>query len=536
MNVGQARIPMSRGGVLLALIATVVLGAAMAGGGVPSGPSAPVAGRDTVRVFSGEPSSIDPARHGDLGSAAFIGQLFESLTAVDPSTTIRPALAESWAVEDEGRRVVFTLRPNLAFSDGTQLTAEDVVRSWRRLVDPDSPSPLASLFANVVGVRDLLTGRSTDVADLGVVATDARTVTVALERGGGDLPAIVSGPPFAIVPPSVGRSEVQPQPGSFASSGGYTLKAVESDTLVLEANDRYWAGRPAIAEVRWIMDLGGRSTVDAFVAGELDYTPISWFHAAWLAYDAAHGASLRKEAQLSVTYYGFDAGEPPFDDLRVRQAFAMAVDWRRIAALGRTDAAVPATGMVPVGIPGRPDGDFLPRYDPDGARRLLAEAGYPGGDGLPEIEFITIGGAQDEAIVTELRDVLGVEVAYANMDFGDLIDRRSDDPPAIWSTTWVADYPGSNDFLGVLLETGSTSNGGRWSSPAFDAAIADAASAASADEATAAFARALVIVRDEVPVIPLDYGVNWALAREGLLGATEAGTGILRLAGLAWAE
>jgi len=88
----------------------------------------------------------------------------------------------------------------------------------------------------------------------------------------------------------------------------------------------------------------------------------------------------------------------------------------------------------------------------------------------------------------------------------------------------------------VLLETGSTSNGGRWSSPAFDAAIADAASAASADEATAAFARALVIVRDEVPVIPLDYGVNWALAREGLLGATEAGTGILRLAGLAWAE
>lgn len=534
MTVGHNRFAILRALFLLALVALVVVAAAMAGGGLTRGPSAPVAGRDTVRILGGEPASIDPARHGDLGSAAFIGQLFETLTSVDPSTTIRPALAESWTVEDEGRRVVFALREGLTFSDGTPLTANDVVRSWRRLVDPAGSSPLASLFADVVGVRDLLARRSTDVADLGVVATDARTVTVQLERGGGDLPAIVSGPPFAIVPPSVGPGELQPTPGSFASSGGYTLKAVEPDALVLEANDRYWAGRPAIPTVRWVVDLGGRSAVDAFVNGELDYTPVGWFDAGWLAYDAEHGASLRQEAQLSVTYYGFDAGAPPFDDVRVRQAFAMAVDWRRIAALGPPGASVPATGMVPEGIPGRPDGDYLPPHDPVAARRLLADAGYPDGRGLPEVDFVTIGGAQDEAIATELREVLGVEVAYANTDFDDL--RSGDDPPAIWSVTWVADYPGSNDFLGVLLGTGSTSNEGRWSSPAFDAAIAEAASAAAPEEASAAFARALAIVRDEAPVVPLDYGVNWALAREGLLGATEAGTGILRLAGIAWAE
>jgi oligopeptide transport system substrate-binding protein len=519
--------------VALALTASILGAAAMAERGGSIGASSPIAGRDVVRILGGEPASIDPARHGDLGSARFIGQLFETLTAVDPSLTIRPALAESWSIEDEVRRVVFTLRPDLAFSDGTPLTADDVVRSWRRLVDPERPSPLASLIADVVGVRDLLAGRSRDVRDLGVSSSGPRTVVVLLERGGGDLPAIVSGPPFAVVPPGVG-DEIVPRPGSFASSGGYVLAGIEDDAIILEANDRYWAGVPAIPTARWVMDLGGRSSVDAFVAGELDYTEIGWFDAGWLAYAEEHGTSLRREASLSVTYYGFDAGEPPFDDVRVRRAFALAVDWRRLAELDPAGSSVPATGMVPEGIPGRPEGDYLPPYDPDEARRLLAEAGYPGGRGLPEVDFITSGGGDDEAIVSELRSVLGVQVDYAVMDFGELLRRRSEDPPAIWSVSWVADYPGPNDFLGVLLGTGSTSNQGRWSSPAFDAAIADATSASTPEAAEVAFARALEIVRDEVPVVPVRYGVSWALARDGLLGATEAGTGIVRLAGLAW--
>ncbi len=518
----------------LLLLVLVLAAATTAGRDRAPAPGAPVAGPDLVRILGGEPASIDPARHGDLGSASFIGQLFETLTAVDPSLTVRPALAESWSVEDAGRRVVFTLRPDLAFSDDTPLTAADVVRSWRRVVDPRDPSPLASLIADVVGVRDLLSGRSTDLDDFGVSAEGDRTVVVRLERGGGDLPSILSGPPFAIVPPNVGDDELVPRPGAFASSGGYTLAAVEADAIVLEANDRYWAGRPAIATVRWVMNLGGRSAVDAFVGGEIDYTSIAWFDAGWLAYDEEHGPSLRREASLSVTYYGFDAGEPPFDDPRVRRAFAMAVDWRRMAALEPAGSSVPAIGMVPVGIPGRPDGDYLPPYDPDTARRLLAEAGYPGGDGLPPVDFVTTGGGHDEAILTELRDVLGVEIDYAVMEFGELLGRRADDPPAIWSTSWVADYPGPNDFLGVLLETGSTSNSGRWSSAAFDAAIAAATSAASPEEAEAAYARALEVVRDEAPVVPVTYGVSWALAREGLLGATEAGSGFVRLAGLAW--
>ena len=271
LNDGGPVVPSSRGrriaGAALALgvAATMLIGLwPRATGSVPT---ASAADSGVVNVVAGAPASLDPARHGDLGSASFISQLYETLTAVDPTLTVRPALAESWVVSDEGRRVTFTLRPDLTFSDGTPLTAADVVHSWRRLFDATSPSPLASLIADVVGARALLSGQSTDIESLGVRAEGDRTVVVDLERGGGDLPAIVSGAPFAIVPASAGAAEITPNPATFVGSGGYVLSAVDADAFVLKANPRYWAGKPAIDTVRMLTTLGGRSPVDAFVAG-----------------------------------------------------------------------------------------------------------------------------------------------------------------------------------------------------------------------------------------------------------------------------
>ena len=501
---------------------------------------ATVAGADhspgTVTILSGAPSSLDPAYHGDLGSASFVSQLYESLTAVDGSLTIRPALAESWSIENEGTRVVFTLRDGLTFSDGSPLTASDVVHSWRRLFAPGHPSPLASLIADVVGARDLLSGRSTDVTTLGVHADGDRRVVVDLERGGGDLPAIVSSAPFSIVPSSVGDAETQPDPASFVGSGGYVLSSIDPDSIVLTANPHYWAGPPAIGTVRMVTTLQGQSPVDAFAAGQVDVAPIGFVDAGWIAYDRSLGPSLRSDPSLSVTYYGFDTTRAPFNDIRVRQAFAKAVDWRRLAQLDEPGSSVPATGLVPAGMPGAPDGDFMPPYDPAGARQLLSEAGYADGSALGPISFIASGGGYDDAIVAMLEQNLGVDIAYATMDFDAYQARLATDPPQLWSLSWVADFPGPNDFLGVLLETGSTANQGQWSSAAFDAAIADATSAANTSDATAAYARAEGIVRDEVPVVPVSYGTSFSLVRDGLLGATQNGLGILRLAGLAWSE
>ena len=521
--------------VAVALAGAMVVGLWPSGVGVPGAPS-PVAAADpgTVTILAGSPASLDPAYHGDLGSASFISQLFETLTAVDPSLAVRPALAESWTVEDEGRRVTFTLRPGLQFSDGTPLTADDVVHSWRRLFNPNAPSPLASLAADVVGARALLAGETTDIETLGIRAEGDRTVVVDLERGGGDLPAIVSGAPFAIVSPASTAAEIAPTPGSYVGSGAYLLDRVDPDAFVLKANPNYWAGKPAIETVRMLTTLdSGSSPVEAFAAGDVDVAPVGYLDSGWIAYDRKLGPSLRSDPSLSVTYYGFDTRHAPFNDVRVRRAFAQAVDWRRLAALDEPGSSVPATGMVPAGMPGAPAGDFMPPYDPAAARQLLAEAGYPGGRGLPPVSFIANGGGYDEAIVTMLQENLGVTIDYATMDFGTYQERLATDPPQLWSLSWVADYPGPNDFLGVLLETGSTANQGGWSNADFDKAIAGATGAA---DATAGYRRALEIVRDQVPVVPVSYGTSYSLVRDGLLGFSTTGTGILRLAGLEWGD
>ncbi len=524
-------------GGIAVLVAAALLASAWPDGPRPVAPSPAVAAdTTTVTIVAGAPSSIDPAKHGDLGSAYFVSQLFETLTAVDGDLAIRPALAESWVVGDGGTTVTFTLRPDLTFSDGSALTADDVVRSWRRLFLPGDPSPLASLVAEIKGARDLLTGASTDVSSLGVRADGDRTVIVDLERGGGDLPAIVSGAPFAVVPRSAGDAEILATPGTLVGSGGYTLEQVDPSFFELKANPNYWAGKPAIETVKLLTTLEGASPVDAFVAGDVDVAPIGSFDAGWIAYDKVLGPSLRSEPSLSVTYYGFDTRQKPFDDVRVRQAFAQAVDWRRLAALDEPGSSVAATSMVPAGIPGTPEGNYIPKYDPAGARALLTQAGFADGKALGPISFIANGGGYDGGIIAMLEENLGVTIDYATMEFGTYQERLATDPPQLWSISWVADYPGPNDFLGVLLGTGSTANQGGWSSAPFDDAIARATAASDPATATAAYAEAMGLVRDEVPAVPVAYGTSFSLVRDGLQGAAETGTGILRLAGLAWGK
>jgi ABC-type oligopeptide transport system substrate-binding subunit len=495
-----------------------------------------VAAERTARILMGEPATLDPAAASDAGSAAVIAQLFEGLTAMDPTRTPRPALAERWELRDGGRTVTFTLRAGLQFSDGSPLTADDVRRSWLRVIDPQAPSPLASLLYDVEGAREYAAGRG-DAGAVGIRATGSR-LEVRLTRPAGDFPAIAASPTLAVVPPAVGRDPTALRPGAaFVGSGGYLLAGAATDGLTLEVNSRYWAGTPAIGEITLVSDIGGRSQVDVFAAGELDWAPVAGYDASWLAFDPDLGPSLRGWSDLAVTYYGFETGRPPFDDARVRRAFASAVDWTRIVQLADGDDALPATSMVPPGIPGRSDERFLPAFDPAAARRLLAEAGYADPATFPAVTLVTGGSIYDGAILAQLRENLGIAVRYEALDFATLFARLgSEDSPDMWALSWIADYPSPNDFLGILLGSDQPNNYGGWSNAAFDAAIADAVGTDDPATARAGYDAAETILRDEVPTIPVSYGTSAALAREGLLGAVSNGLGILRLAGLAWAD
>jgi oligopeptide transport system substrate-binding protein len=360
-------------------------------------------------------------------------------------------------------------------------------------------------------------------------------VQVDLISPASDLPAIVSSPTLAVVPKGIDAKPSMMRAGSFVGSGGYVLSDATETELTLTANSHYWAGRPAIRTVNLILDTGGQSPVDMFEAGDLDYTPISAGDATWIAYDKRLGPSLRLEPSPSVLYYGFDTTRAPFNDVHVRRAFALGIDWKRLVEALDDPVTVAATGMVPVGVPGHSSTDYGPRFDLAAARQELSAAGYSGGSGFPEVTLITTGTAFDGAIVRQLRDNLGIEIGFELMGWSAYNEKlSSDSPPAFWFMDWVADYPGAYDFLGILLGSHQPNNFAGWTDQSFEQALATAEAATDQTAMQAGFDQAQSIVQDQAPVIPVAYGAGYALAAKGLLGALPNSEGIVRYAGLAW--
>lgn len=481
-------------------------------------------------VAGREPVAWDPARISDAGSAQLLSQVYEGLTVLDRDAVAQPGLAERWQVSEDGRNITFDLRPDITFSDGTPITAVDVRRSWLRVLDPRSPGPLVSLLDDIVGASAYAAGRGS-VTDVGIEAA-GRRLSVDFVRPAAYFPSIAAVPTLAVVSPSMDASALgRPLPADLVSSGAYVATQQGPTEIRLEANPHYWAGPPAIERITVVTDDGGRSNVDTFEDGAVDWTRIPASDASWIRYDRNLGPMLRTTNELSVDILGFDTSRAPFDDVRVRQAIAGAVEWRR---LGQLDGSEVALSILPPGIAGRSQLDYLPEFDSERARALLEDAGYPNGEGFPDVAIATYGVGQTAAIAAAIRRELGIEIAVEQRPFGEhsvLLDR---DTPAMWTLSWSADYPHAHDFLGLLLRSDSTSNVGRWSSDAYDDLIDAAASTADVEEQARLYGEAQGILRDQVPLIPLAYGGSWALSRDGLAGASPSGVGILRYAGLRW--
>ena len=517
--------------VVAGLIATLVAAGGLAGEGGPAH-GASAAGGDEVSLLFGAPSSLDPAIQSDVASAAYSAQLYESLTAFDPSLTLRPALAGSWDVGDDGRQIVFHLRDGLEFSDGSPLGAEDVVGSWLRVIDPDRPSLLSSLLLDVHGAFEYVTGATSDPADVGIRA-EGRDVVVDLDRPGADFPAIVASPTFGIVPPAVWRDGEDIDTGSSVGSGAYVLDRSTEDEYTLVANEHYWAGPPAISTVHLLTNIGGRSPVAAFEAGDVDYVGIGSYDASWIRFDADLGPQLRLVPSLSLTYVGFTTTAPPFDDERVRQAFGAAVDWTRLVELGASGGEVPAVSMVPPGIPGGGDRSWLPAHDPDRARELLADAGYPGGAGFPEVDVRGRGARRtprasppSSSASSGSRSVSRstTTTSTACTTIRSRCGRSAGSPTTRDPTT------SSASCWGRAARTTTARGRRRRSTPRSATRSRPATRTRRWPPTSGPWRRFATRCRS----IPIANGDGWALSRDGLLGAGQNGLGILRIAGLAW--
>jgi ABC-type oligopeptide transport system substrate-binding subunit len=483
-----------------------------------------------ARIGAAEPFTYDPAHAGDAGSANVIGQIFEGLTTFDADSNVRPALADAWQVSGDGQRITFHLRPGIEYSDGSPITAQDVVDSWFRLIDPETPSPLSSLLADVDGATEYQAGNvGRDAVGL---HTAGDQVIVDLAQPATYFPSVTASPSLAVVPPSMYDQLDAEPPSDVVVSGAYVPSLPTAGVIRLTANPHYWAGPPPLATIELVTDFANKSGVDLFSSGDLDYTSVGSGDASWIKYDDGLGPQLRQIDSFSVSYYGFNTHTPPFDDVRVRLAFAEAVDWDRIVRLGD---GLPATSMVPVGVPGRDEVDHRPAYDPTGAKDLLAQAGFTGGRGFPTVTISTYGVGFEETVAAELAQTLGVTVNVDIHDFADFPNYLADSGnPQMWTLSWIADYPHPNDFLGLLLQSRSTSNFGGWSDSAYDALITQAAATADLQQQQTLYGQAQTILAQQAPVVPAQYDQSFALGRAGLQGALESGVGFIRLAGLDW--
>jgi len=482
-----------------------------------------------LRYLAQPPGSLDPAFIADAGDVQILLQLYAGLTRLDETGEPYPSLASGWEISDDGLTYRFVIRDGLEFSDGSPLVAEDIRRSWLRLLDPAVGATAPDVLSVVSGAGERLAGEIEE-DEVGIEAPDDATLVITLRHPASYFLDIVATPATFVVPENADATPTWQTPETFVGSGPYVIDGVDGVDLVLRANERYVAGPPPIDEIRWVGSIE-TDTVQAFADDQVDLATVAGWDATWIAYDRELGPRLHAAEPLVISYFGFDTTRPPFDDERVRLAFALALDRERLVPLSEGASAQAASSLVPPAI--WPDG-FAPEpvSDPDRARELLEQAGFADPTDLGEIVVLGNGLFVDPAVAA-WRDELGVDISVETMDFGNFVELLDARPPQLFTVNWIADYTSPNAIYGLLLEPGALSNYGDWRDDDF-AALLEAAAAAPVDEVGAAYTAVEERVAEQAPVIPWSYGTTWWLVADGLRGLGNLTVGIIDFGRVSW--
>jgi oligopeptide transport system substrate-binding protein len=476
--------------------------------------------RDRVLLIGNrdEPADLDPTINDASTTERILQSLFEGLVNIGrDGTTVIPGVAERWEVSPDGLTYTFHLRDSARWSNGAPVTSRDFADTFMRAIDPQVGSEGAGYVFPIRGARAFVEGRSADPASVGISVPDARTLVLVLEHPAPSLLTLLAGTPFfPVYMPSLDANGGRHQrggpwerPGVLVSNGPFTLSEWRPNAYVsVKRNPHYWdAGRIRLSEVRFIPTDDEDGEERSFRAGQLHVTahlPVSKV----AVYAAAHPDELHVNPTLRSVYVTFNVGRAPFTDRRVRAAFSLAIDRRQLvdAALGRL--GTPAYSWVRPGIGGySPRSGF--RCDRAEARRQLAEAGYPGGAGLPPVEFTLNGnGGVTLQVAQVLQQMwakeLGVQVSVAPMEFKAYLSASRERQFQVLLDGW-GPIPDAGDVL-EMGATGDPNNDSTFSDRAYDEAyLASQVSPNAAGRRTAFDAMEAINAR-EVAYAPLYYG------------------------------
>ena len=475
-------------------------------------------------------SDLDPHLAGSLGDIQVLSALFEGLVGEDPQTLAPvPGVAARWEVSADGLVYTFHLRPDAKWSDGRALVAADFVSSIKRALTPALGAPNAELIYPVLNAEAYHKSRLADFSQVGISAPDTHTVRIALEYPAAHFLSLLTHPVWFPVPlhaiSAAGAADARgnrwaSSPATFVGNGPFVLKDWRrGQVIAVETNPAYW---DAAALKLHAVHFHPFDSVDAaeraYRAGQLhviDTLPAGRVEA-WRVEAAGQ---LRTDPFLDIYFYRFNTTRPVLSDVRVRRALSLAVDREQLVSGLLKGGQRPAAAFVPPGAGGYQPPSVL-RHDLAAAKALLAEAGYPEGQGLPVFELLYNTSENHRRIAEAVQQqwrAAGVQVRLVNQENATIQDARRAGDFQILRSSWVADFDDPIGFLDIFTK-GNSNNFTGWSDPAYDRALYEAARTTDTAARHALLRDAESRLLEAAPILPLYVNTHVYLLHPAVRG------------------
>ena len=449
--------------------------------------------------FASEPNTIDPALNSAVDGAVMINHIFEGLYkwVDDGSGNATLALGQAKEVTPNADKTVYTvkLRDDIKWSDGKDVIAADFVYAWQRLVDPNTAADYCYMADIILNANEIMAGEM-DKSELGVKAIDEKTLEITLHTACPYFEEIMAFP--ALMPI---RSDIIEQygdqwtfsPETYIGNGQYKMAEWSHNEFIkLVPSETYYdVDKLGPKVIKFALMDDTNAIYAAYRSGSLNFiqeVPVDEIPG------LLSSGELKVHPYLGTYYCCFNTSKAPFDDVRVREAFSLVIDRNYIVENVTKTGQKPATAFVPSGIsdaPGTKDdfravgGDYMDvsaeKYQEncERARQLLAEAGYPNGEGFPIVEYLYNTSDNHRLIGEALQNMwqteLGVTVNLVNQEWNTFLDTRKNGDYSIARNGWIADYNDPMSFLDMWL-TGGGNNDAQYSNPDYDALIMQAKS------------------------------------------------------------